>query len=385
MYPPTTSGLAALTRSIFTSLGVGDDFAGIDLPRCSHAVLCLVDGLGADLLDAYAHRAPYLASLSGAGRSLRAGFPSTTASSLASLATAADSGGHGLVGAAFNLEDRLFNPLAWQLYDPRTGDHDQAAGEDNVVLSRSGWLAAVALGVSINAFLPAAIAGSSYTRTVFKGARVIPFRDRQDLVERFHSLPTCPQPQMSYLYFGELDHVGHLHGPGSEAWQGVLQDIDQQIQRLSECIASDTVLIVTADHGMTTLDDAKVMDFDLNPVLQIGVSSICADIRARHVYLQDCVDREVLARWRETLGEHFRVFTREEAVVRGLFGVYVVEAACARIGDLVVVAGEGAGLIRSLREPFQTSWVGHHGALTDEEQSVPLLIARGARPSRLHC
>jgi hypothetical protein len=51
----------------------------------------------------------------------------------------------------------------------------------------------------------------------------------------------------------------------------------------------------------------------------------------------------------------------------------------------VVVAGEGAGLIRSLREPFQTSWVGHHGALTDEEQSVPLLIARGARPSRLHC
>lgn len=51
------------------------------------------------------------------------GFPSTTASSLASLATAADSGAHGLVGAAFNLEDRLFNPSAWQLYDPLTGGH----------------------------------------------------------------------------------------------------------------------------------------------------------------------------------------------------------------------------------------------------------------------
>ena len=383
MPQPTTSGLAALTRSIFTALGISNDAAGIDVPRCRHAVLCLVDGLGAGLLETYAHKAAYLASLNGAGQQLRSGFPSTTASSLASLATAADSGGHGLVGAAFNLDDRHFNPLTWQLYDPITGARDTAASEDNVVLSRSGWRDAVANGVSISAFLPAAIAGSSYTRTVFNGAAVVPFGNPQDLLEQFRSLPKNTQPQMSYLYFGELDHVGHLYGPGSEQWQDVLQDIDQRIQRLRECIDNDSVLIVTADHGMTTLDDAKVVDFDLNPALQIGVASICADIRARHVYLQDPADREVLPRWQEILGAHFRVLSREQAVARGLFGAHVAQSACTRIGDLVVVAEEGAGLIRSLREPFQSSWIGHHGALTDAEQLVPLLIASGASTPRL--
>lgn len=379
MRQPTTSGLAVLTQSIFRSLGVGADSAGFALPACRHAVVCLVDGLGADLLSRYAHRAPYLGSLwnIAQGQVLPSGFPSTTAASLASLATGIDSGGHGLVGAAFNLDEGQFNPLSWQLCEPGTGVLRGPAGEDDVVSGRSAWLEGVASGVSINAFLPAAIADSSYTRRVFNGADVIPVRGTDHLIECFRSLPKRTQPQMSYVYFSELDHVGHLQGPGAEPWQVALQDIDRRIQRLRECIDQDTALIVTADHGMTTLDEARVVDFDLNPGLQRGVSSVCADIRARHVYLDTDRAAEVLMRWRDGLGAHFRVHAREEAVALGLFGPQVAESAFRRIGDLVVIAGEGAGLIRSVREPFQTSWIGHHGALTDAEQVVPLIVTTG--------
>lgn len=369
MLAPTTSGLAALTKSGFNSLGVGADSAGIDLPPCRHAVVCLVDGLGADLLSRFAHRAPCLSSWlnNGEGQLLRSGFPSTTATSLASLATGEDSGGHGIVGAAFNLGEYQFNPLSWQLCEPRTGVLHKAAGEDEVVSGRSAWLEGVAKGVSINAFLPVAIADSSYTRRVFNGADVIAVQGSEHLIQCFRSLPKRAQPQMSYVYFSELDHVGHLHGPGSEQWQVALQDIDRRIQCLRECIDRDTVLIVTADHGMTTLDERKVVDFDLNPNLQRGVSSVCADIRARHVYLETVSDSEVVTRWREMLGADFFVLSREEAVVGGLFGARVADSVYRRIGDLVVVAGAGAGLIRSIREPFASSWIGHHGALTDEE------------------
>ncbi|HCS43325.1 MAG TPA: hypothetical protein DIW52_10920 [Pseudomonas sp.] len=77
------------------------------------------------------------------------------------------------------------------------------------------------------------------------------------------------------------------------------------------------------------------------------------------------------------LGAHFEVFTREEALIRGMFGKNVTDAACRRIGDLLLVAGDNAGLIRSVREPFATSWIGHHGALSDEEQPVPLIVTGG--------
>ena len=90
MSQPIRSGLASLMNSVLQSLGAGDNAASIGLPRSKQVVLCLVDGLGAQLLDRYAHRAPYLSSQANRGQVLRSGFPSTTAASLASLATAED-------------------------------------------------------------------------------------------------------------------------------------------------------------------------------------------------------------------------------------------------------------------------------------------------------
>ncbi|VVN24300.1 hypothetical protein PS862_03148 [Pseudomonas fluorescens] len=380
MFQPVRSGLASLTNSVLQSLGVSDNAASIVLPCCKQVVLCLVDGLGAQLLNRYAHRAPYLSSLvnRGEGQILHSGFPSTTAASLASLATAEDSGSHGIVGAAFNVEAWQFNPLSWQLFDPRTGRLEAAAAcAEKIVASQSAWVKAAAGGLLINAFLPAAIAGSAYTRTVFNGAKVIAFTDPDDLMARFRSVSGCNDRQLSYVYFGELDLCGHLHGPGSGKWQDTLEDIDQRIRSLRDQIEQDAVLIVTADHGMTTVDDARTFDFDLMPDLQRGVASICGDIRARHVYLQDPTDADAVKRWREVLAGHFEVLTREQALALGLFGKNVTDAACRRIGDLLVIAGDGAGLVRSIREPFQTSWMGHHGALSDEEQLVPLIIATG--------
>ncbi|MEX5687527.1 MULTISPECIES: alkaline phosphatase family protein [Pseudomonas] len=378
MSQPIRSGLASLTNSVLQSLGAGDNAAGIVLPRCKQVVLCLVDGLGAQLLDRYAHRAPYLSSRinRGEGQVLRSGFPSTTAASLASLATAEDSGSHGIVGAAFNVEGWQFNPLSWQLFDPRTGRLDAAACAEEIVASQSAWVKAAADGLLINAFLPAAIAGSAYTRAVFNGANVIAFTDPDDLIANVRSVSACNDRQLSYVYFGELDLCGHLHGPGSEKWQDTLEDIDRRIRSLRDQIEQDALLIVTADHGMTTIEEARTFDFDLMPDLQRGVASICGDIRARHVYLQDPTDADVVKRWRDILAGH-SVLTREQALVLGLFGKNMTDAACRRIGDLLLIAGDNAGLVRSVREPFQTSWTGHHGALSDEEQLVPLIVATG--------
>ncbi len=386
MTQSTRSGLASLTNAVLHSLGFSDRAGDVVLPSCKHAVLCLVDGLGAHLLSNFSEKTPYLKSIpgSGGGQLLRSGFPSTTAASLASLATAEDSGAHGIVGASFSIENRPFNPLAWQFFDPETGRQEQAfTGMEPIVSSRSAWLEAAKNGLLINAYLPAAISGSSYTKEVFKGANVIPVSNTNDLIERFRASFERVDRTFSYIYFGDLDFCGHLYGPGSQQWLKVLSDIDQGIKEIAECIDENTVLIVTADHGMTTLDQARTIDFDLIPELQLGVSSLCGDIRARHIYLRDPDDASVLERWREMLGADFLLLTRKEALESGLFGENTSDVVVKRIGDFLAIAHEGAGVIRSLREPFQTSWVGHHGALTDEEQLVPFIFTTGAEAGRV--
>src|SRR5689334_4126912 len=109
--------LADLLPSVLGALGVeGErDRIGLGLDGVRRVAVLLVDGMGAELVAARAEAAPFL---SGApGRTLTAGFPSTTAASLASLGTGVPAGEHGLVGYLLAVpgHERMMNPLKWRL------------------------------------------------------------------------------------------------------------------------------------------------------------------------------------------------------------------------------------------------------------------------------
>ncbi|MDP9403282.1 MAG: alkaline phosphatase family protein, partial [Actinomycetota bacterium] len=102
--------LSDLLPSVLASLGVAGEPDVLGMPGTGRAVLLLVDGLGERLLRRHADCAPFLASL--AGRLLTAGFPSTTATSLASLGTGLPPGEHGLSGYT-SWVDELGETVGW--------------------------------------------------------------------------------------------------------------------------------------------------------------------------------------------------------------------------------------------------------------------------------
>ncbi|HEY9424712.1 MAG TPA: alkaline phosphatase family protein, partial [Microterricola sp.] len=68
------------------------------LPPSSHAVVLLVDGLGATALRSRAGHARFLASRLAKSDVIEGVFPATTASAIATLTTGVAPGGHGMVG-----------------------------------------------------------------------------------------------------------------------------------------------------------------------------------------------------------------------------------------------------------------------------------------------
>jgi hypothetical protein len=92
------------------------------------------------------------------------------------------------------------------------------------------------------------------------------------------------------------------------------------------------------------------------------------------VYAAPGAAADVLATWREVLGEHAWVASREEAVKDGWFGPpgVVDEAMAARIGDVVAACSGTSAVIASKAEPLQSSLFGMHGSLTAAEQLVPM-------------
>jgi len=69
-------------------------------------------------------------------------------------------------------------------------------------------------------------------------------------------LPAERRPHLITLYFSEVDHQGHEHGPDSPEVAAAVQVVDQEIGALEaglQRLALPVDVIVVADHGMATV------------------------------------------------------------------------------------------------------------------------------------
>lgn len=364
--------LCDVVPSLLAGLGVPGmvDVLGISGP--SRVCVLLVDGLGWELLREHEADAPFLASL--AGSAITAGFPSTTASSVAALGTGVPTGEHGMVGYSFADGGEVLNALRWSRYGSAAHvDLRDVLVPEDVQPRRTAFEVAADAGVSVRLVLPREQKGSGLTRAVLRGGRFRGVLGFGDLVARVAEALRSDDRVLCYAYHADLDALGHVYGPGSEAWRWQLRFVDRLAAAVADGLPRGGALVVTADHGMVAADDR--VDFDTDDVLREGVRLLGGEARVRHVYTSSAAD--VRARWVERLGERAWIATRAEAVAEGWFGPRVDDHVLPRIGDLVVAAKGSLAVVRSTVEPGLTTFVGHHGSLTEEEQHIPLLNTIG--------
>lgn len=373
---PDTPHLADVVPSVLAAMGVpGFDNptgGGIALAQdVRGAAVLLIDGLGAELLDAHADDAPVMAGLR--GQTLQVGFPSTTVAGLAAVGTGCRSGEHGLVGLSFRVPGvGVLNPLRWRPH-PWGDDLRNAVPPEQVQPLPTTFERAASAGVSVSVVSGAEFTGSGLTRAVLRGGRYVGVQAIGDLTAGVRS--AIADGGFCYGYHGEVDLLGHLYGPGSQAWRMQLREVDRLVESIVEGLPSGGLLAVVADHGMVAVEDAT--DIDQTPGLLDGVQAIGGEPRARHVYVAEGAQDSVLAAWRETLAERAWVVSRDEAIAAGWFGDRVRDEIRPRIGDVVAAARGATALVRRRVEPVESSLIGHHGSLTTAEQHVPLLLAYG--------
>ncbi|AQT80013.1 alkaline phosphatase family protein [Mycolicibacterium litorale] len=369
-----TPHLADLVPSVLTAMGLAGFDARIELSdRIAGACVLLIDGLGAELLDANTGDAPVLAGLR-AGV-LHVGFPSTTAAGLAAVGTGCASGRHGMVGYSFRLPDvGLINALRWRPH-PWGDDWRDTAVPEQVQPLPTTFERADAAGVAVSVVSGAEFTGSGLTRAVLRGGRYVGVHALGDLGAQVSAV--VAGGGFCYGYHGDLDLVGHLYGPGSPAWRSQLRQVDRLVESLVEALPPGGLLAVVADHGMVGVEPADAVDLDTLGGLLDGVVDIGGEPRARHVYAREGAAADVLTVWRETLGQRAWVVSRDEAIAAGWFGGVVDDRIRPRIGDVVAAARDRSVLVRRAVEPAESALVGHHGSLTTAEQRVPLLLAYG--------
>jgi hypothetical protein len=363
------SGLAGVLPAVVRSLGFADSGggsgSGLDLLPARRSVVVLVDGLGYDLLRQRSGHAPFLRGLLPTAYRLSAGFPSTTATSMGTFGTGLPPGSHGLVGYEVLVpgEDRLLNELSWD-----NGPEPRLWQPSQTVFER-----AVAAGLAVIRIGPSFFDGSGLTNAALRGGTFTAARSLDDRVDSALAALRENPRALVYLYWGELDKVGHVHGCQSWEWGDELEQIDRGLARLVAGVPPGTSVHITADHGMVDAPHALRSDLAHDAELAANVRHVGGEPRSLQLYCEPGSAADVLATWRERLDARAWVLSRDEAVVQGLFGV-VAEHVLPRIGDVIVAMRDNFAVVDSrTARPALLALLGLHGSLTPGEMAIPLL------------
>jgi hypothetical protein len=358
--------LAHFSESIFASLHLEDavDHLGVGESPTGRECFLLIDGMGLELLRQYSRSYPVFADLIAQGE-LASHFPSTTAVNISSVGTGVLPGVHGMLGYTVRVPrsgtpGRILNSLKW---DDRV---------DPVMWQRTPTLfeRASAQGILISHVAAKRYEGSGFTQAALRGAQYIGANLLPDIIAGAKRALTT-SPSYTYLYLNNLDHAGHESGVGSPEWLAALGIVAELIEGLISQLPSGTRLWVTADHGMINVGAKIVLGQD-NRLLE-KVSLVAGEPRARHIYVADSDLLQVQDIWRETLGDKATIYTRGEAISAHLFGEDVSPDSEDRMGDLIAIANQQVILIDPVRVKEESSMVGHHGGITRDELSIPML------------
>jgi predicted AlkP superfamily pyrophosphatase or phosphodiesterase len=372
MLPATKShrfSLADVLLSCRDSLRSKDNT--LSLPPVDKTVVLLVDGLGVAALKARAGHARTLVGMLSSATTIDSGFPTTTASALATLTTGLPAGQHGLVGYTVldPAHDRIVNQLnGWdERLDPAIWQRSRTIFES----ATDAQFLRYAVG-------PVRFRDSGFTAAVLRGAEYHSAVSIADRLAEARALMDASDRALIYVYVPELDIAAHATGSESTLWTEQLETLDSAVRDFIPSLTRREGLLVTADHGVLDVPHRSHVLIDSTPALIDGIRFVAGDPRCIQLHFEpDATSKHratVVQRWRESEEARAWVVTREEAIAAGWFGPEVDQQVLPRIGDVLVAARKSIAYYDSRTSTRHAqAMVGQHGSWSPEETRIPLI------------
>lgn len=248
--------------------------------RDNYTVIISLDGLRWDYLDAY--DVPFMQQLAreGVKAVMQPSFPSKTFPNHYTLATGLTPDHHGIIANTFWDREK---GVEFSLGNKVTRADGGYYGGDPV------WLTAKHQGVKTATVFwvgsDVAIHGEHPTYWRDYQTQQLDYEGRVDEIIRLLKMPEKDRPHLVMAYFEEPDRSGHSYGPMNRLTRRAMEDMDRllslmwtRIQMLP--IADKVNLIITGDHGMTSVDPKRFVDID--------------DVLPKHWYERFCNDYPTL-------------------------------------------------------------------------------------------
>jgi Type I phosphodiesterase / nucleotide pyrophosphatase len=336
----------------------------LNLKSVDSAVVILVDGLGSANLRSASGHARFLSAALSASPSISTVFPTTTAAALTSLATGVLPAEHGIVG--YRVFDRDRNQ-AQNLLSGWTSFEESHGWRVGDTLSES----AEASGLAVHFVGLGAYERSGFTNIIMPDAE---YHAADSVADRFNTAARLVRDKghIVYLYVPELDQLAHAKGTDAFEWLAQLEELDALVRDFAGRVGNRVGVLLTADHGV--VDVPKSSHIELGSFDLAGLSFAGGDTRCAFLYFESTSKIESSQQLlNEEIGDSCWVVTPAELIEAGWMPK-PNQIASARLPDLYVLAKKQVAIYHKAFSSYRSyAMVGHHGSITPEELSVPLL------------
>lgn len=361
----------------------GEDF--------QHVVLILMDSLALHRLQRWMRdgTAPVWARLADRGllAPLTSIVPSTTSAALTSLWTGRPVYEHGIVGYEMWMKEygMIVNTIrqAPAAFEGSANSLTRAGFQPRDYLPFPTIAEHLAgFEVETHAFQHFTIANSGLSQMIQRGAEVHPYGTAADLWVAARKLLETRRSRKMYtwVYWGNLDHQGHVHGPDSEYAAAEFAAFSQTFERLfleqlDPAVGQDTLLLLAADHGMISTPQDDYYELRSHPGLARRLTMVpTGENRLMYLHVRPGQSEAVREYLQRKWHGNFHTVDSTYVMESGLFGGGERHPALGdRLGDMVVFPGEKMYLWWAAGKNIL---LGRHGGLHEQEMLVPLLAAR---------
>lgn len=211
----------------------------------------------------------------------------------------------------------------------------------------------------------------------------MPYRTVPEAIATLLHLLHQPGPGYYLLYIDSVDAICHRYGPSSTHAATEVKAVCLMLESLlCEAMAkvTDTLMLVSADHGQLDVTEEKTIYLEQRcPKLR---DWICRDRRGEllvpsggprdfFLHVRDEALEEAEAYLSTQIGDCATVYRTQWLVDQGYFGV-VGPRLQARLSNLILMPHKHFTIHWQPRESPKPTF-GHHGGLTVEEMTIPLL------------
>lgn len=319
----------------------------------NNVIVLLLDGLGVDAMEYHLQESGFFRR--NMIKEYSTVFPPTTTAATTTIESALTPIEHGWLG--WNLYFKEIDKII-EVFTNKEKDKKIQAWDYPIAKSHLPYK-------TIYEKIKAAGKANAYSVSHFGSNRIDTF---DELIAEVGRLCETSERKYIYGYWEYPDCLMHNYGCYSSIVTKNIKELEDKIEKMCGGL-SDTLLIITADHGHINTDYYVLSDYPKLFSMLKRPTSI--EARATAFYINDENLDDFPIEFKSNFREDFLLYSKAEVVKRKLFGTGKMHPRAEEfIGDYLAIAIKDKGIVYS-KDSMQ--FVSHHAGFTEKEMMIPLI------------